>query len=326
MLRAFELFDVPVVLELWNHRWGEQFPLDEALWGQQTVGDPRHFRPDLARVALEDGRIIGAVSLKTPPNPAAWANQDPKNAWISFLLVEPGREGDAGRQLLEYALEALRREGFERVQYGGDPSHFFPGVPLEDAGLAELLLGYGFEIRKTEGKNRLEQDFIRDLSDYRLPEEARAALEASGLQIAPCPPEDVPSLLDFLAETFPGRWFYDTLERLKIEPTPADILVLKGEGRVWGFCTVYHAGSRRIGPGIYWRKALGPSYGGLGPIGVSRALRGKGLGFALLCYGVQHLKDLGVRRMVIDWTTLADFYGKIGFQPWRSYYSYSRSL
>lgn len=50
------------------------------------------------------------------------------------------------------------------------------------------------------------------------------------------------------------------------------------------------------------------------------------MGFALLCYGVQHLKDLGVRRMVIDWTTLADFYGKIGFQPWRSYYSYSRSL
>lgn len=349
MLRAFERSDVPAILELWNRRWGNLFPLDEALWVQQTIGDPLHFRPDLARVAqvtgkagmayVEGQRIVGAVSLKTPPNPVtggSWVGQNPKNAWISFVLVEPGREADLGPKLLEYALEALRREGFEWVQYGGDPSHFFPGVPREDSGLAELLQGYGFEKRKTEGKDRLEQDLIRDLSDYQLPEEARAALQASGLaddaqrntrlETKSCTREDVPGLLDFLAENFPGRWLYDTQERLKVEPTPADILVLKGQGRIWGFCHLYHAGSRRIGPGIYWRKALGPGYGGLGPIGVSRDLRGRGLGFALLCYGVQRLKELGVQRMVIDWTTLADFYGKIGFKPWRSYLAYSRKL
>ncbi|MCL6569187.1 MAG: GNAT family N-acetyltransferase, partial [Meiothermus silvanus] len=65
MLRAFERSDVPAILELWNRRWGNLFPLDEALWVQQTVGDPQHFRPDLARVAVEGQRIVGAVSLKT---------------------------------------------------------------------------------------------------------------------------------------------------------------------------------------------------------------------------------------------------------------------
>lgn len=312
--------DLAALLELWNRRWGQRFPLDQALWEQQTAGDPRHFRPDLARVVLEDGGIIGAVSLKTPAHPPAWPGQNPKNAWISFLLVEPGREQDVGRALLEYALEALRAEGLARVQYGGDPSHFFPGVPLEDPALAGLLQAYGF------AAGGLEQDLIRDLADYRLPAAAQEALEASGLEITPCAPADLPGLLGFLAETFPGRWHYETQERLKLEPTPADILVLKGEGRVWGFCHLYHAGSRRIGPGIYWRQALGRAYGGLGPIGVSPALRGRGLGFALLAYGVQHLQGLGVGRMVIDWTTLADFYGKLGFRPWRGYRPYSRGL
>lgn len=320
MLRAWRPSDETALLELWRRRWGERFPLDKALWEQQTAGDARHFRADLARVFEEGGRVVGAVSLKTPPSPPSWANQNPHNAWISFLLVEPGREQDVGRELLEYALNTLRAEGFSRVQYGGDPSHFFPGVPVEDAALAGLLQAYGFEAAG------LEQDFIRDLADYALPTAAREALEASGFRIGPCRPEQVPGLLGFLEATFPGRWLYETEQRLKVEPSPADVLVLGGEGQVWGFAHVYHRGSRRIGPGIYWREALGTTYGGLGPIGVSRALRGKGLGFALLCYGVQHLKELGVGRMVIDWTTLADFYGKIGFVPWRGYRPHSRGL
>ncbi|WP_018466751.1 GNAT family N-acetyltransferase [Calidithermus timidus] len=320
MLRAWQPSDETALLELWRRRWGERFPLDKALWEQQTAGDARHFRADLARVFEEGGRVVGAVSLKTPPSPPSWANQNPHNAWISFLLVEEGREGDAGRELLEYSLNTLRAEGFARVQYGGDPSHFFPGVPVEDAALAGLLQAYGFEAAG------LEQDFIRDLADYALPAAAREALEASGLRIGPCQPEQVPSLLGFLEATFPGRWLYETEQRLKVEPGPADVLVLEGEGQVWGFAHVYHRGSRRIGPGIYWQEALGTAYGGLGPIGVSGALRGKGLGFALLCYGVQHLKGLGVERMVIDWTTLADFYGKIGFVPWRGYRPHSRGL
>jgi predicted N-acetyltransferase YhbS len=318
MLRAWRSSDETALLELWQRRWGELFPLDKALWDQQTAGDPRHFRADLARVFEEGGRVVGAVSLKTPPSPPSWANQNPHNAWISFLLVESGREGDVGRALLEEALGTLRAEGFSRVQYGGDPSHFFPGVPLEDTALAELLQAYGFEA------GGLEQDFVRDLADYTLPTAAREALKASGFRVGPCRPEQVPALLGFLESSFPGRWFYETVERLKVEPTPADVLVLEGEGQVWGFAHLYHRGSRRIGPGIYWREALGGAYGGLGPIGVSGALRGRGLGLALLCYGVQHLKELGVERMVIDWTTLADFYGKIGFVPWRSYRPHHR--
>lgn len=199
----------------------------------------------------------------------------------------------AGKPFLDYLLWNLKRHGFERVLF---------------------LLGYkAMRIIEHYGSG----------AGHGLADDAQ---RNTRLETKSCTREDVPGLLDFLAENFPGRWLYDTQERLKVEPTPADILVLKGQGRIWGFCHLYHAGSRRIGPGIYWRKALGPGYGGLGPIGVSRDLRGRGLGFALLCYGVQRLKELGVQRMVIDWTTLADFYGKIGFKPWRSYLAYSRKL
>src|SRR4030065_406975 len=62
------------------------------------------------------------------------------------------------------------------------------------------------------------------------------------------------------------------------------------------------------GPSISWRQAIGDHYGGLGPLGVAPAFRGRGLGFALLALAVEHLRGLGAEDVVIDWTTLVDFY------------------
>jgi predicted N-acetyltransferase YhbS len=60
-------------------------------------------------------------------------------------------------------------------------------------------------------------------------------------------------------------------------------------------------------------------WGQLGPIGVSKDVRGKGYGGALLDAGLGYLRDQGVRGCVIDWTDLVDFYGKFGFKPYREY-------
>jgi predicted N-acetyltransferase YhbS len=89
---------------------------------------------------------------------------------------------------------------------------------------------------------------------------------------------------------------------------------------------VNHWRSSWLGPNVYWHRLLGEHYGGLGPIGVSASHRGRGLGLALLCHSVAHLRDLGVRRMCIDWTNLLDFYGKIGFAPWKEYVHVGKTL
>jgi predicted N-acetyltransferase YhbS len=50
-------------------------------------------------------------------------------------------------------------------------------------------------------------------------------------------------------------------------------------------------------------------------------VRGFGWGGALLAAGLMELQRRGVQRCIIDWTTLADFYGKHGFEKSRIYRS-----
>jgi GNAT superfamily N-acetyltransferase len=320
-LRAYDLVkDLSALPALWNRRWGALFPLDDRLWEQNTIGDPLHFRADGCAVAMQNKQLTGFVGIKMPPSTPAWSGQSPTTGWISVLLMEPGNEKALAPRLIRHAVQQLQNAGMQKINYGSDPAHFFPGVPDTDETLLKQLTSFGFQPAGTA------YDLFRELNDYILPERALEALQASELQIKPCSTPLVPALISFLEETFPGRWLYDTQRRLQVEPDASDILILTDNHVVYGFVHVYHRGSRMIGPNVYWRGVMGHAYGGLGPIGVAQSVRKQGLGFALLCYAVQHLKNLGVRSMAIDWTDLVDFYGKIGFTPWRTYRHASLTL
>ena len=69
---------------------------------------------------------------------------------------------------------------------------------------------------------------------------------------------------------------------------------------------------------MYWR-AASLAAGGLGPIGVAAALRGRGLGRALLVAALDRLRRLGHPDVVIDDTSLLGYYGPHGFAPWITY-------
>lgn len=304
------------VLDLWTQRWGCHFPLDLALWRQNTEGDPRHFHPDRCWLIDSPEGVAGCLILKVPDDPPAWPGQDPTQGWISFLLMAPGHEAALAPRLLDPALERVRGLGLTRVAYGGDPSHFFPGAPEEDGPLREVLSATGLR------PGEVVHDLAGDLTGFRVPKGAAHSLDRAGASFAPCDHGATAALLVFLDEHFPGRWAYETQRRLEVEPTPAGVLIVKRGAEVIGFCHVYHRGSRRIGAPIYWRAAIGDHYGGLGPIGVAPAFRGRGIGFALLALSLEHLRELGVELAVIDWTTLTDFYGRLGFTPWRSYRPY----
>jgi len=43
-------------------------------------------------------------------------------------------------------------------------------------------------------------------------------------------------------------------------------------------------------------------------------------------YSVWHNKQRGVVDMVIDWTDLVGFYGRIGFKIWKRYWQGSKTL
>jgi GNAT superfamily N-acetyltransferase len=98
-----------------------------------------------------------------------------------------------------------------------------------------------------------------------------------------------------------------------------DIMGIVLRREVLGFAHLFHSRSSWIGPSIAWAGRDASRVGGLGPMGVDPTLRGQGLGLALLDQAMVHLASLGVDEMVIDWTVLLEFYGKLGFVPRRHY-------
>lgn len=323
-IRLLRAEDEPAVLTLWDRCMGEQFPLDSALFEQNVLRDA-HFDPEAVWVAEDNGgNLLAYAHAKVCREPLGSAGMMPEQGWIGALAFLPNEEGlQAARLLLQTALEWLKAKGRKQVNYGSDPAHFFPGVPTEQTLHQQLLREAGFTIGE-----HVAVDLVRELADYRVPEEVEANLQRlhEEYAIRSCTPDDVPALLRFLQQEFPGRWYYETAKRLEVEDTPRDILILTHGDEVVGFCHTFHRGSKRIGPSIYWRKLLGEAYGGLGPIGLAGSTRGKGLGLALLCKGVEYVKQQGAQRMAIDWTDLVDFYGKIGFRVWKRYHPASRRI
>ncbi|MBC6461631.1 hypothetical protein HKK72_27695 [Actinomadura sp. HBU206391] len=56
------------------------------------------------------------------------------------------------------------------------------------------------------------------------------------------------------------------------------------------------------------------------------AARDLGVGTAMVARASELLRDRGIRTCLIDWTVRADFYGRLGYLPWRRYLMYRRSI
>jgi len=88
---------------------------------------------------------------------------------------------------------------------------------------------------------------------------------------------------------------------------------------VLGFAHLFHPASRFVGPSMTWTSNGAVPVAGLGPMGLAPTLRGRGLGLALLDRSIQHLGALGAQEIIVDWTGLTRFYGRLGFSTWKRY-------
>ena len=315
--RQATLGDLQDISRVWNAAAGEAFPLSPGIILARTEGDP-DFSWEYSRVAQRDGSIIGFClatrSALGAPRPQGWQDK----GWVKLMAVDPGwqRQGIGG-QLLRQAEEALcAGGGIACIAAGTDPFHLFPGPPDDLPGSQPFFAKHGYEV----GANG-PWDMMRDIGDYRVPDRVEALLGglAPDIRIINATREHTQGICEFLAREFPGGWYYYSRLYLGADCDPKEFVILLDGESVEGFCHTSHYRCRHVQPNTLWRLALGERYGGLGPIGVSAHLRGRGLGLALLCKSVEYLQGLGVRNMCIDWTGLVDFYGKIGFKPWKHY-------
>jgi ribosomal protein S18 acetylase RimI-like enzyme len=271
------------------------------------------FRPEWCLVAEEHDRLVGFIWAKA----ALWGEERASRAHLCAIITHPDNINQGiGTTLWNELMQRLRKAGVRRVRLGGAAHQLLPGIPHSVS-----LATWRFLRAKGVVFQGLEHDVHADLTQLpalRLPENYR---------VLPVTQDDshADDAVDFVAKAFAGRWHDEVKERLAAGET---VLVLEhtpnntNNKNIVGFAYVTFD-SDYPAPGLNWRAALPADrrVSGLGPIGIDAEMRGQGLGLTFLHACCQYLQTQGATDVLIDWTDLVAFYGRIGAHVWRTYQS-----
>lgn len=292
---------------LWRAALGGRWPVSPAEFrhvlaarGEERAGD--HL------VAVGDGGLVGFVATQTRTVLGA---PGPGGA-VLVLAVDPThRRRGVGRMVLGGALAHLRARGVRRVQLGGGGhTYFWPGVPLDLPVAWPFFAALGWEDAERS------HDLVCPLSDYVPPPAVLARTRAHGVRVTEAAAGDLPAVLAFERAHFPG-WL-PGFERAAAR-APGDIVLARAAGgAVLGTALIRspHPAGR---PTVVWEGLLGRDTGTLGGVGVAQGSRGRGIGLALAAHATDILRARGAARSLAGWTWLVDWYGRLGYRPWREY-------
>jgi|GEM_PF-1387849 len=249
----------------------------------------------------------------------ARASEGPLLAWLEVETL-PG--GDAalrmlaaqmddtrGRPALDRVWHEARRwleqSGARRVWSGGGLAHLWPGLPAAHCALSDWLLDQGFaDAGETWDMVTDDLQVARWSPARPTPEVTWAVADAADAAMA----------IAWLEAQFPGRWPLEAADTLAGRWPGSRLLLGRSDGQPVAFGLLHLPGADWT---WRWQGAL-KHPAAMGPLGVDRAWRGKGLGYALMDTGLDMLRSEDARATVIDWTTLTAFYGAFGFSPrWR---------
>lgn len=313
------LFDQ--LLEEWNRCHGAFYRLnaDDLLWNLQSQ--------ELVAYRLE--KMSGVPCLLAMASAQGIAAGLPaKSGWLSLCGEIPHAEtGEFVRSIEKWAHENNRA----RLNIFGDEFHFLPGIPVNEKSgeaLKQILVKNGFE-----GSESV--DYVGELDALPVKKYTHDAVEhaaKNGWQLRMASQgSDLKQLEQFLERDFSGRW----LREFRFWRAGNDTgratwwLLNKQDGDIFGFARLSVRGrinGRAWNPGalrlpLSETEAAGPEDGCLGPIGVAVTARGQGAGKALLGLSLGALKDMGAKRICIDWTDAYNYYKPLEFKLVRSYWS-----
>jgi GNAT superfamily N-acetyltransferase len=293
-------------VRVWNAASHANYPINERLFAYNII--PTTGEIIEGRVAVHHEETVGFVLACAMLN-----DQSMTTGWVSAIAVHPSvqRQG-IGSELLTWAEGWLKEKGCKRIRLGGNLRPFLPGLPSVMCENAIFFEKHGYQ---SPPHQPYEYDIARSLKDYQsiYPKPAYA-------ELAPMQSGEEQLLLNFLHCEYPGRWEFEAREFIKNGGRASDFLLLRVSGEVHGFCRITLEDSERPIERFYPQR-LSPPWGQFGPLGLSRAVRGQGLGGYLIDSAALHMQLLGVNGCVIDWTSLVELYGKFGFRVYNQYVS-----
>ncbi len=289
--------DIMDVLEICDCTFDKSFHITKKKLEENLFNTEDYFAEGSFIARGTGGKACGFIGVKVSKEDEIY----PDTAWISIFAVRQDmRHEGIGSSLLEHALQRLALHGIKRVYLGQDYNNFFSGIPSPNEENIGFFKSEEFWINDVDHYDLeagiVTNEKIEDFDTEKFEKNYRIAVY-DGQKI---------ELLDFLKREFPGRWEFEAETALTDGKSWEEIVLLLScrTETVVGYCML---------------DGVGKEYGGLGPIGIAKEIRGKHVGDYILRESLMQLRKLGVKTVNIDWTILKDFYGQFGFEPARTY-------
>lgn len=302
------------LVELWNKELAVDFPMRKELFIQNSFNDV-NVSYEGSYIAVDDqDHVIGFVVAKRWQETID-VKMDPKRGWIQVLLIDSAHRGKGlGTKLLKRAEAQLKGNGVEEMQLGGDPFHYFSGIPDQYKNAQKLAKKHGYTKRVDT------YDLINHLDKkYDLPVD-------NSVVFTILKKEEEVDLILFLERCFPGRWVYETMKYFEMNGDGREFVVVKKKGQIIGFCRINDSHSPFIAQNVYWSPLFEQEVGGIGPLGIDANEQKQGYGLAIVQAAIAYLQERNTETIIIDWTILVDFYKKLDFNPWKIYGVYLKDL
>ena len=297
-VKQLEVSDSRELTEICKETFREEYHITEERIRKSLLMDPEFSEEESKKIVDDEtGKILGFLGVKISKNQELY----PDTAWISLFAVRKEEQHKGyGRMLLASVCESLKKHGIRMIYVGQDFNNFFSGIPDPNEEKENLFKKCGFTMN-IEQHFDLEADITKnELIDHFDAAPFEKEFETDTYR------GDKEELLAFLEREFPGRWVFEAEEAIANGKDPQSIVILWNKERteIVGYCML---------------SVDEKGYGGLGPIGIAKKIRGKHVGDFILNQSLRQLRKIGAVRVNIDWTILKDFYGQFGFTAERYY-------
>lgn len=293
------------IADIFNDCFDFSYKVNEALVAKKLFNADDYFGGG-SFICYDDNIPVGFIACKLSLNILP---EYKDTGFISLFAVKRDYQSKGiGTKLLSSAKEAFIKENAKKILVSQDLNNFFAGIPEPTAKSVSFFRKQGFTVNQA-----VHWDLCNDLSENDLGQYKSLVNLTADYKTVCADKSDIPAISEFMKKEFPGRWDFEVSQTFT-DGSLGHILLLKRGDAIKGFCRV-RCGSDTNGNEFY----LGSDCGALGPIGISRDIRKQGLGLRILFDALCFLKDSGAHKTNIDWTSLKDFYGILGFEPWRTY-------
>lgn len=297
-----------LICDLWNRTYGSIFPINRELVERNTS----NIYEKASFVVYHEKEIVAFIISKI------WKENFfiptyLESGWISLFFVAPTyRCQGIGSKLLELAENELKKCGKTSIFLGKDYLNFFPGLPVDLKSSENWFKKRGYE-RPYDTFDLIKQ--IKGLNCEKLP------LKNHEIIFRTATLGDKEKLLSFIKKNWPGRWLKETIDYFENGGTGSEYVIGLDSDIICAFAKIGYPNTdiQLMSYSLTWCNRF-DALGGIGPLGVDSSYRHRYLGYDIVAFANNILIDAGVTEIIIDWTGLLDFYRRMGFEVFKSYY------